>query len=143
MRHLSFTSTNPHLSFPQNVLTPPTQTTQASSEQSDDNFRNHRIVYVPASNPFKPLKAVVSSKTSIIFLLDALGGFALAHLQFSLFLSWKLQILSSRCSVNFSTCPSLQPPFAVLSPPHSQHRLFLVKLRSFFDWLCCSFIWTG
>ena len=57
------------------MLTPPTQTTQASSDQSHDNFRNNRIVYVPVSNPFKPVKAVVCSKISIIFLLDALGGF--------------------------------------------------------------------
>ena len=57
------------------MQTPPTQTTESSCEQSHDNFRNNRIVYVPASNPFKPLKAGVSSKTSIIFSLDALGGF--------------------------------------------------------------------
>ena len=57
------------------MQTPWTQTTKASSEQSHDNFRNNRIVYVPVSNPFKPLKAGVSLKTSIIFSLDALGGF--------------------------------------------------------------------
>ena len=48
---------------------------KASSEQSHDNLRNNRIVYVPVSNPFKPMKAGVSSKTAIIFPLDALGGF--------------------------------------------------------------------